>query len=65
MRDWHDAKGKALDDPPKEIVAVLCPACEWLDTAREEDELLKKPGHRPAFRWWRPAWETAADEPDE
>lgn len=34
--DWYDDNGVVLEDPPFEVVEVLCPSCELLDDKRDE-----------------------------
>ncbi len=36
ISDWEDEQGKALKDPPFEVIELQCPACELLAYHEEE-----------------------------
>ncbi|MDQ3317518.1 MAG: hypothetical protein M3522_09350 [Actinomycetota bacterium] len=48
--DWHDEAGRELRDPPKVVVPVLCPSCELIEDAGEEED-YRKHGVRPGLKW--------------
>lgn len=45
---WTDDNGVELQDPPFEVIDVLCPACELLE--EDEDGGKRRPGYHKAFR---------------
>lgn len=48
--DWFDENGKELKDPAYQVIPTLCPACEMLDDANEEERAKKRHGYHLMFQ---------------